>query len=207
MNCMILCGGELISFKMPQTLWSSSWQAYPSSLVELPRLTSTSFLSASTSGFHCSSASFIFLVSSSTTWHLENYIIPVWVTGQHGSLIILITCNTDNLHNIITATWLTVEWLSLVDTVWSFLILLTQTGIETTPSPCRGTISGSVGSFQSGRAIVAQRALTSESLLMSRWIKSMPWTPTDWLKEPLAQVLSAGSKQKWKSGPKKVSIA
>ena len=33
-----------------------------------------------------------------------------------------------------------------------FLTLLAQTGIETTPLPNKGTISGTVGSFQSGGA-------------------------------------------------------
>ena len=48
-----------------------------------------------------------------------------------------------------------------------FLTLLAQTGSGTTPSPCKGTISGLVGSIQSGGACACQRALSIESLLMS----------------------------------------
>ena len=49
-----------------------------------------------------------------------------------------------------------------------FLTMLAQTGSGTTPlPPCRGTISGLVGSIQSGGALAGQRALTIESLLMS----------------------------------------
>ena len=44
-----------------------------------------------------------------------------------------------------------------------FLTLLARMGVETTPS----TISGTVGSFQSGGAFAGQRVLTIERLLMS----------------------------------------
>ena len=49
-----------------------------------------------------------------------------------------------------------------------FLTLLAQTGSGTNPLPCRGTISESVGSFQSGGALAGRRALTIESSPMSK---------------------------------------
>ena len=46
--------------------------------------------------------------------------------------------------------------------------LIAQNGHRNHSSPCRVTISGSVGSFQSGGAFAGQRALTTtESSLMS----------------------------------------
>ena len=59
--------------------------------------------------------------------------------------------------------WLAVEklWSALA---WPFLSFLTQTGVL-----CwfRGSISGSVGSFQSGKVFTGRRALTIVSSLMS----------------------------------------
>ena len=48
-----------------------------------------------------------------------------------------------------------------------FLTLLAQQAQEPLPSPCRGTISGLVGSILSGGACAGQTALTIESSLMS----------------------------------------
>ena len=59
--------------------------------------------------------------------------------------------------------WLAVEkpWSALA---WEFLSFLTQMGVTLR---FRGSISGTVGSFQSGEAFTGQRALTIVSSLMS----------------------------------------
>ena len=57
---------------------------------------------------------------------------------------------------------------ALVGTGWTISHLVNTTGSGTTPlSPCRGTISGLVGSILSGEACAGQTALTIESSLMS----------------------------------------
>ena len=56
---------------------------------------------------------------------------------------------------------------ALVGLAEPFLTLLAQMGAETTPLPCRGTISRSVGSFQSGGVFGGRRALTTASSLIS----------------------------------------
>ena len=62
--------------------------------------------------------------------------------------------------------WLAIQkpWLALAG---PFLTLLAQQAQEPLPSPCRGTISGLVGSILSGGACAGQTALTIESWLMS----------------------------------------
>ena len=59
--------------------------------------------------------------------------------------------------------WLAVEkpWSALA---WAFLSFLTQMGVTL---PFRGSISGTVGSFQLGEAFTGRRALTIVSSLMS----------------------------------------
>ena len=69
-----------------------------------------------------------------------------------------------------------------------FLTLSAQMCIETTPLPlnCRGTISGTVGSFQSGGVFASWRALTIESSQMSG--QGYSHEPTEnvlWLKFPV----------------------
>ena len=49
----------------------------------------------------------------------------------------------------------------------SMFCFLAQTGLENTPSPCRGSISYILGSFQSGGTLSGWRALTIECLIMS----------------------------------------
>ena len=83
-----------------------------------------------------------------------------------------------------------------------FLTLLARMGVETTPS----TISGTVGSFQSGGAFAGQRVLTIERLLMSGCGQGH-YPQENVSKEDFAQVSNASSKQEWKHRPKKVSIA
>ena len=45
--------------------------------------------------------------------------------------------------------------------------LLVQTGVKMVLSPCRGSISGFLGSFQSRGAFLGWRALTIECSVMS----------------------------------------
>ena len=49
------------------------------------------------------------------------------------------------------------------DSAWQLL----QLAVEKLPSPCRGSVSGTVGSFQSERVSSGQRTLTIECLLTS----------------------------------------
>ena len=56
---------------------------------------------------------------------------------------------------------------TLVITGWSISHLVSTMGTKTLLSPCRGTISRTVGSFQSGGVFAGQTALTIESLIMS----------------------------------------
>ena len=65
----------------------------------------------------------------------------------------------------VPCTWLAIEqpWSAQAE---PFLTLLAQTQ-EPLPSPCRGTISGLVGSIRSGGALAGRRALTIERSLMS----------------------------------------
>ena len=58
-------------------------------------------------------------------------------------------------------TW-QLPWLALA---WPFLSFLTQTGVDKAPLPPRGSISGTVGGFQSGEAFTCRRALTIVSSL------------------------------------------
>ena len=76
---------------------------------------------------------------------------------------------------------------------------------ETTP--CRGTIFGVVGRIQSGGAHAGRTALTIESSLMSGCGWGHEPKEIICVKEALAQVSSASSKQNSKYGPNKVSIA
>ena len=48
-----------------------------------------------------------------------------------------------------------------------FVCFLAQTGVEMLLSPCRDSISGILGSFQSGGTFSGRRALAIEGLLMS----------------------------------------
>ena len=100
------------------------------------------------------------------------------------------------------ASWLAVEQL------WSALagpplILLAQTGVGTTPLP--GTISGTVSIFRSGIVFARQRALTTESSLLSGCTQGKQ--PQEIDLEELWQVSSASSKQNRKYGSRKVFIA
>jgi len=57
---------------------------------------------------------------------------------------------------------------ALVSTGWTICNLVsTKQAQEPLPSPCRGTISGLVGSIQSGGVHAGRTALSIESLLMS----------------------------------------
>ena len=56
---------------------------------------------------------------------------------------------------------------ALVGTGWAILSFRKQTGIEKASCLCRGSISGTVGSFRSGETCTGQRALTIVSSLMS----------------------------------------
>ena len=69
-------------------------------------------------------------------------------------------------------------WLSYlaVERFWSALARLslffvTQTGVETAPLLCRASISGTVGSFQSGEAFTGQRALSIEGVGVAKVMK------------------------------------
>ena len=55
-------------------------------------------------------------------------------------------------------------WSALDGLVFCFLV---QTSVENSPSPCRDSISGFLGRFQSGGVFSGQRALTIECLVMS----------------------------------------
>ena len=48
-----------------------------------------------------------------------------------------------------------------------FFCFLVQTSVENSPSPCRDSISGFLGSFHSGGVFSGRRALTIECLVMS----------------------------------------
>ena len=63
-------------------------------------------------------------------------------------------------------------WQLAAEKPWSMpggplFCFLAQTGLETLLSPCRGSISDILGSFQSGGALSGRKALTIERLLMS----------------------------------------
>ena len=70
-------------------------------------------------------------------------------------------------HTVNMATALASCRTALVSTGWTIPHLVSTNGLRNHSSPCRGTISRSVGSFQSGWAIAGGRALTIESSLMS----------------------------------------
>ena len=72
-------------------------------------------------------------------------------------------------------------------------------------SPCRGSISGFLGSFQSGGAFLGQRALTIECSVMSGCDQGHEPTKK-LLKEAVDQVSQANSRQKWKYKSKKVGL-
>ena len=101
--------------------------------------------------------------------------------------------------------WLAVEkpWSALVG---PFLTLLAQTGSETTPLPlyrhhfwtCRQ---------HSVRWSMRWSESPDHWKLAYEWVWLGSWTQRDCVKEALAQVSSASSKQKLKYKPKKVSIA
>ena len=57
---------------------------------------------------------------------------------------------------------------ALIDTGWAISLLLTQTDVDKAPLHFRSSISGTVGSFQSGEAFTGWRALTIVSSLISR---------------------------------------
>ena len=64
-------------------------------------------------------------------------------------------------------------------------------------SPCRGSISGILGSFQSGGAFLGRRALTIERSVMNGCGQGHE-SAKKLLKEAVNQVSWANSQQKWK---------
>ena len=73
---------------------------------------------------------------------------------------------------------------------------LAQMASKTLLSPCGGSISDIVGSFQSGGAHSGRRALTIECSLMSGCGQGYELVKD--IKEAVAQVSKANSQQKWK---------
>ena len=68
------------------------------------------------------------------------------------------------VHREVPCTW-QLPWLAREER-WS-AVSTNRLMQELLPSPCRGTISESVGNFQSAGALAGRRALTIESSLMS----------------------------------------
>ena len=94
--------------------------------------------------------------------------------------------------------------MALISTGWTISHLSSTNGCRNQSSPFVWT-PFPVLQILVCRSICGQRPLTIESLLMSGSGRS--WTFTLWIKEALAEVFCAISKQKWKYRPKKVSIA
>ena len=89
-----------------------------------------------------------------------------------------------------------------VERPWS---ALARPFLFSTNKLCWSSISGTVGSFQSGEAVAGRRALTIVCSLMSGCGQGHELRES--MKEPLAQVSSTSSQQKWKYESYKVSIA